>query len=73
MTGYTFTPLWDILLPLTWTPDRRDRRLLVSPPKDTDVKQSLMLRANNMPCSRNFFLRSFRVNMSEGGATRLLK
>ena len=24
---------WDILLPLT--PDRRDRRLLVSPPKDT--------------------------------------
>ena len=28
--------LWGILLPLTSTPDRRDRRLLVSPPKDTD-------------------------------------
>ena len=26
---------WDILLPLAWTPDKRDRRLLVSPPKDT--------------------------------------
>ena len=28
---------WDILLPLAVsTQDRRDRRLLVSPPKDTD-------------------------------------
>ena len=26
---------WDILLPLAWTPDRRDRRLLASPSKDT--------------------------------------
>ena len=26
---------WDLLLPLAQTPDRRDRRLLVSPPKDT--------------------------------------
>ena len=34
-TGYTFTPVWDILLPLTQTPDRRDHRLLVSLPKDT--------------------------------------
>ena len=26
---------WDLLLPLVYTPDRRDQRLLVSPPKDT--------------------------------------
>ena len=26
---------WDVLLPLAYTPDRRDRRLLVSPLKDT--------------------------------------
>ena len=26
---------WDILLPLAYTPDRRDQRLLVSHPKDT--------------------------------------
>ena len=29
--------VWDILLPLTYTPDRRDRRLLVSPPKYTEI------------------------------------
>ena len=26
---------WDLLLPLAYTPDRRDRRLLLSRPKDT--------------------------------------
>ena len=26
---------WDLLLPLAWTPDRRNQRLLVSHPKDT--------------------------------------
>ena len=28
--GYTFIlpPVWELLLPLAWTPDRRDRRLL---------------------------------------------
>ena len=25
---------WDILLPLAWTPDIRDRRFIVSLPKD---------------------------------------
>ena len=29
-------PVWDILLPLAYTPGRRDQRLLVSLPKDTD-------------------------------------
>ena len=29
--------VWDILLPLAWTPDRRDQRLLVSHPKDTEI------------------------------------
>ena len=28
-------PLWDLLLPLAYTPDRRDHRLLVSLPKVT--------------------------------------
>ena len=28
-------PVWDILLPLAYTPDRRDQRRLVSLPKDT--------------------------------------
>ena len=28
-------PVWDILLPLAYTPDRRDQRLLVSLPKGT--------------------------------------
>ena len=28
---------WDLLLLLAYTPDRRDRRLLVSPPKDTEI------------------------------------
>ena len=28
---------WDLLLPLAETPDRRDQRLLVSPPKDTEI------------------------------------
>ena len=28
---------WDILLPLAWTPDGRDQRLLVSHPKDTEI------------------------------------
>ena len=28
-------PVWDLLLPLAQTPDRRDQRLLVSHPKDT--------------------------------------
>ena len=27
-------PVWDLLLPLAQTPDRRDHRLLVSLPKD---------------------------------------
>ena len=26
---------WDIVLPLAYTPDRRDRRILMSPSKDT--------------------------------------
>ena len=30
-------PVWDILFPLALTPDRRDRRLLVSPPEDTEI------------------------------------
>ena len=34
-TGYTFNRVWDILLPLVLTPDRRDHRLLLSLPKDT--------------------------------------
>ena len=34
-TGYTFTPMWDLLIPLAQTPDRRDHSLLVSLPKDT--------------------------------------
>ena len=33
--GYTFTSVWDLLLPMALTPDRRDHRLLVSLPKDT--------------------------------------
>ena len=33
---FTHLPsVWDHLLLLAYTPDRRDRRLLVSPPKDT--------------------------------------
>ena len=28
-------PVWDILLPLAYTPDRRDQRILVYLPKDT--------------------------------------
>ena len=35
MTGFLHFPAWNLLLPLTWTPDRRDQRLLVSLPKDT--------------------------------------
>ena len=35
MTGFLHFPVWNLLLPLTWTPDRRDQRLLVSLPKDT--------------------------------------
>ena len=35
MTGYTSTPVWDLLLPLAQTPDRRDQRLLMPLPKDT--------------------------------------
>ena len=30
-------PVWYFLLPLAQTPGRRDRRLLVSPPKDTEI------------------------------------
>ena len=48
-------PVWDILLPLAYTPDRRNQRLSVYHPKYTAGIQSLMLRARflhlkyNMP------------------------
>ena len=32
-----YPPVWDILLPLAQTLASRDRRLLVSPPKDTET------------------------------------
>ena len=38
---------WDLLLPLAKTPDRRDRRLSESPPKDTHslAKRGKRIRA----------------------------
>ena len=31
-------PVWDLLLPLAYMPDRREQWLLVSHPKDTDIQ-----------------------------------
>ena len=34
-TGYTLTPVCDILVSVAQAPDRRDKRLIVAHPKDT--------------------------------------
>ena len=39
-------PVWDLLLPLAKTPDRRDQRLIVSHPKDTEI-HNLVFTPNN--------------------------
>ena len=52
-------PVYDILLPLAYTPDRRDQRLLVSHPKYTyiytisNVESQVFTPNNVMPGSRS--------------------
>ena len=42
-------PMWDILLPLTKTPDRRDQRVLMYLPKDTgDVRGTKLSKFQNL-------------------------
>ena len=54
-TGYTFTPCVDILLPLALTPDRRDQRLLASPPKHTERNCS----SSEAKCRQKYSNRGF--------------